>query len=273
MNSPKQSALLRAFIKTIQRENRNPEEKDTAVLKKLADKSTNPERLLVPGTKLYRCRIVHKGEENSMGKEAAKGFFGFDAKNSFVPPWNKTSDMRANYKYIPYLYCANHPYIAVVEVRPRLGATVSIATLEVTQKLRLLDFTMMGAREKAMDEAKKNLFAELSELYSKPVTEDDDTLDYIPTQYIAEYAKKLGYDGIIFKSSLIPEWNRAEADRYNAVIFSYEKCRVVRSNLVKIDSVRYTPTQKDADKALLSFSEEASAPAEPMELPEVLSAV
>ena len=36
-----------------------------------------------------------------------KGFFGYGSKDSFVPPREKTSDMRANYRYIPYLFASN----------------------------------------------------------------------------------------------------------------------------------------------------------------------
>ncbi len=245
MKKVQKSKLLSDFIEEIQTKNRNPDEEHTRVLEMLADKDTNPERIFPPGTELYRCRLVHRGDK--VGKEAAKGFFGFDASGSFIAPWDKTSDMRANYKYIPYLYCANHPYLAVVEVRPRLGAKVSVATIVVEQELKLLDFTMVGKSRKAMSETKKNLFAALSEMYSTPVTEDDDTLEYIPTQYIAEYAKKRGYDGIIFKSSLTPEWNETEADRYNVVIFSYDKCRASRSNLVEIKEVCYKIERADSD--------------------------
>ena len=55
--------------------------------------------------------------------------------------------------------------------------------------MRLFDFSMQN-RPKKMNNTKENLLGALSQLYSKPVTEDDDTLDYIPTQYIAEFVKE-----------------------------------------------------------------------------------
>ena len=223
------SRHLKNFINEIQYKNRNP--RDTRALMLLDDLSTNPERILDVGEKLYRCRIIK--DEGAINKD--EGFFGYNAKDSFVPPPSVTTDMRANYRYIPYLYCANHPYTAVVEVRPRLTSKVSVATLTVEEPLRLLDFTMLNASSR-MSEAKQNLFYDLSELYSKPVTNDDDTLDYIPTQYIAEYVKYLGYDGIAHKSSLTPEVNENEIDRYNIVVFNYNKCRPIRSNVFEVIS-------------------------------------
>lgn len=229
MNFELKSSHLRKFIKEIQFHNRNPKAEDIKALSLLEDISTNPERVILPGSELFRSRIITKNSE--INKTA--GFYGFDEKGSFVPPSEATRDMRANYRYIPYLYCANNPYLALVEVRPRLGAKVSIATIIVREKLRLLDFTMTK-KPNRMSEAKQNLFSDLSKLYSVPVTDDDDILDYIPTQFIAEYAKYLEYDGIMYSSSLTPELVEAELDFYNIVVFKYNKCKAVKSNVVEI---------------------------------------
>ena len=117
-------------------------------------------------------------------------------------------------------------------MRPRLGARVSVARIRVNERLRLLDFSLQNY-PKGMKSVKINLFHALSQLYSKPVTEDDDTLDYIPTQYIAEFVKRIGYDGIVFKSSLYNDENSV-----NVVIFNFDKCEAV-------DSVVYDVTRND----------------------------
>ena len=240
------SRLLKQFISEIQYRNRNP--RDVKVLQLLDDLSTNPERVFMPQDKLFRCRLVSNGSR--IGVE--DGFFGFNAKESFVAPSSATKDMRANYKYIPYLYCTNHPYTALLEVRPRMGSIVSVATIEVKEKIALLDFTLHTV-PKNMQETKLNLFSDLSYLFSKPVAFEDDTLDYIPTQYIAEYAKNLGYDGIAFESSLTPELRsqdivtHPELDRYNVVIFNYEKCYPIKSNLVKVEQQYTECSQSDND--------------------------
>lgn len=233
------SKYLKEFVEEIQYKNRNP--RDFKVLEMLDDISTNPERTLSEKTLLFRSRII--SDESKINKQP--NFFGFDKQGSFIPPVNATRDMRANYRYIPYLYCANHPYTALVEVRPRIGALVSVATIEVISPIRLLDFTRQNI-SKRMSPAKINFFADLSALYSKPIANDDDVLDYIPTQFIAEYVKNLGYDGIAFRSSLTPELTDQDAwdypddlDRYNAVIFNYDKCAPIKSNVVEI-SHNYT---------------------------------
>lgn len=246
------SRLLKTFINEIQYKNRNP--RDLRAIELLKETSTNPERILPIGTQLFRCRIID--DVAKINKK--KGFFGYDAQNSFVPPPDKTRDMRANYRYIPYLYCANDPYTALVEVRPRLGAQVSVATIQVNEEIQLLDFTMQTTPPK-MTDAKKNLFSDLSTLYSKPITSDDDIIDYIPTQYIAEYAKNLGYDGISFRSSLTPELesqdpkNHPEWDRCNIVVFHYDKCSAIKSNVIEIAESYIGCQQIDADLAKLNI--------------------
>lgn len=234
------SAYLKSFISEIKYRNRNP--KDTKALALLDDIITNPEYTLYEGDKLYRCRIIR--EDSAINKEV--NFYGFDAKGSFVPPAKSARDLRANYRYIPYLYASNNPYISLVEVRPRLGARVSIATIEVQETIRLLDFTN-HTRLSKMPESKINLFSDLSTLFSKPVTDEDDIIDYIPTQYIAEYAKNLGYDGIMFKSSLVPEMNRNNLERYNVVVFNYWKCTPLKSNVISVAENYYEFDQIDQD--------------------------
>lgn len=239
------SRYLQYFIKEITNINRNP--KDNKVLHILDDLSTNPERVLLPQNILYRCRIVNK--DSKLGVE--DNFWGYSAKESFVPPRECTKDMRANYKYIPYLYCASNPYTALVEVRPRFGSCVSIATIQVNEKVTLLDFTLRDL-PKRMTDTKMNLFSDLSYLFSKPIAYEDDTIDYIPTQYVAEYVKNLGYDGIAFESSLTPEIHALDSysldlDWYNVVMFNYSKCTPIRSNLIEVEAQYTDFRQIDSD--------------------------
>ena len=245
------SKILRDFIKEIQYQNRNP--KDTKALELLDDISTNPEIVLEKDSSLYRCRIIT--DKSKVGKE--RDFYGYGAKESFVPPANLTRDLRANYKYIPYLYCSNHPYISLVEVRPRLGTLVSVATIVNNEPIRLLDFTITKKPSK-MTETKQNFFSDLSTLYSTPIANDDDALDYIPTQFIAEYVKNKGYDGIAFSSSLTPDINKKYPNRFNIVIFNYEKCNVIKSNVIEIEGINIEGKQIDiGDKIdIRSFVEE-----------------
>ena len=227
------SILLGRFIEEITYNNRNP--RNIRALDLINDKDTNPIRVINPFESVYRCRIIKN--EDEINKE--DGLKGFNAENSYIAPPEFTKDMRANYRYIPYLYCASHPYTALAEVRPKVGSLISIATIQAKERINLLDFTLNSIPDR-MIESKKNLFSDLSYLFSKPITDEDDTIDYIPTQFIAEYAKNLGYDGISYRSSLSPRIDTSDSaideiqnSRYNIVIFNYQKCYPIKSNVVR----------------------------------------
>ncbi|NLT11547.1 MAG: RES family NAD+ phosphorylase [Clostridiaceae bacterium] len=234
------SRHLQSFVQEIQYKNRNP--RSVRALELLEDLATNPVLELKSGAEVFRARLVN--DLKLIHKEA--GFFGFGAKESFVPPPEATHDMRANYRYIPYLYCASDPYIALMEVRPRLGSRVSVATIGVLQDIRLLDFTVQNKPRK-MTDAKSNLFADLSDMFSKPIRNDDEMIDYIPTQFIAEYTKNLGYDGIAFSSSMTPEVSDVKKGGYNFVIFNFERCQAIKSNLFEAERIRVEARRIDDD--------------------------
>lgn len=232
------SNKLRAFIKEIQFKNRNPQ--DNSVLELLNEIETNPSHALRSGEFLYRSRLV----TGSQRPHAEKGFWGYSQKESFVPPPEKTRDMRANYKFIPYLYCSRNPYISICEVRPRYGARVSVATIVVSQEMQMFDLTL-AQKPKGLTTAKENLCEDLAELFSQPVTQDDDVLDYIPTQYIAEYLKNLGYGGIMYHSAM--NNSSQEIDAANFVIFDYHKCEPIKSNLFCVEEYYLGCRQCDGD--------------------------
>ena len=236
-NKELKSRKLRNFVTEITDINRNPT--DSSVLAILSDRPTNPELLVHQGELLYRARI-YTGDKAS----AHSGFYGYSPSDSFVPPREKATDMRANYRNIPYLYCSNNPYISLCEARPRLGASVSIATIIVEQPLTLFDMTIKQ-KPPQIDSTKVNLLSDLSKLFSYPVTNEDDTLHYIPTQFIAEYIKKLNYDGIVYKSAFAEQTDDTPAD--NIVVFNFNKFRPIRSNIYHIPHLNYTPERIDND--------------------------
>lgn len=70
METKLKSRYLQEFIQEITYNNRNP--KDIKALSLMEDISTNPERIISPGEKLFRCRIIKKGDTTNQ----KKNFFG-----------------------------------------------------------------------------------------------------------------------------------------------------------------------------------------------------
>ena len=218
------SKKLKEFTDEIKYENRNPE--NVEVLKKLKDDSTNPYTNINKGTKFYRSRVV-AGNESGIGIEP--GFDGYSMKDSFVPPISKSKDLRASYRFIPYLYVASTEEVSIAEVRAKAGDRVSIAIIEVLEDLILFDLTQTKTKNEKRN-VKDNILIDLARLYSKPVSTADEQIDYVPTQYIAEFIKKCDYDGIVYPSSFFPR----EINNYNIAIFNYDKCRAIKSYIKNI---------------------------------------
>ena len=69
-----------------------------------------------------------------------KVFWGYNAKDSGAPPRGSATAGRANSSGISYLYICDSPETAVMEVRPRIGQEVSVATIEIKEPIKLFDF-------------------------------------------------------------------------------------------------------------------------------------
>lgn len=210
-----------SFKKEIKRENRffllNKANLD-------AIEETLPFRTYVKGKIFYRCRI--SDNENGYPKE------------QMGKPHPKSSrEGRANPKGIPYLYVTQSEQTSLYEARVtyldyatiadfRLKENINVITLRTTYQVSpfLEDFSI----EKYIKN--KTFIDLLEEELSKPLRRYDDELDYLPTQYLCEYIKHLGYDGVEFGSAMHEEG-------INLVIFNDEKLEIVRTRVFEVSKI------------------------------------
>lgn len=187
------------------------------------------------GTIFYRARVIDydKPDSNATGfvkylhHEECGDFEGYDEKNSFVPSANIVAPGRANSERIAYLYTAKEIVTAIGETRPRIFDHISVAKIQLLKDARFADFTMAGnSDELSLDLAK---MLEVEKAFSRPCR---DNVDYIPTQYIAEFVKSLGYDGIVFRSSFVPGGT-------NITIFDPSIAKATASAPYKMDSITF----------------------------------
>lgn len=64
--------------------------------------------------------------------------------------------------------------------------------------------------------------------YKKP--NSGDTFRYMPTQYLGEIIKQMGFDGLRFNSSL-------KKGGVNIVLFDDKKCKAIRSDIIKVGNI------------------------------------
>ncbi len=137
---------------------------------------------------------------------------GFSTREMGKPPPEKASPGRANPAGIPYLYLATSRQTALYECRANYLDYVTIVDFKLIQNLKVLrlrtvddlsPFTLEGQIGDYLkyQEYLKRLETELS----RPLRRNEQPLEYLPTQYLCEFVKFLGYDAIEYGSSLYPD--------------------------------------------------------------------
>jgi hypothetical protein len=179
-------------------------------LENLSTLFKNFEKELPKGSFFYRARISSNSK-------------GFEIKNMGNPPSEVTKGGRANPNGISYLYLSKDMKTTLYEVRASLYDYVSIGTFELKKNIKVInlsrntyDVFRLAELESLEGVMIHGLFIDkLEQELSQPRRRSDSELDYLPTQYISEFIKSIGYDGIEFVSSL-------EKDGVNITVFNPE---------------------------------------------------
>lgn len=161
------------------------------------------------------------------------------------PPAQQTKNGRANPVGIPYFYAASTPETAIAETRPHPGDRLSVARFSVTEPLRLLNLQHPRKTISPFDVDESELatlrqdLAFLSHLegeLSKPILPRVADLEYLPTQYLCEFIKNCGYDGVVFRSSI--------SEGANVALFYDEKVCAEELRLYEVTKLHYEQEQK-----------------------------
>ena len=154
---------------------------------------------------LYRARVFQS--EESLLKAMKRP----DLELSAPPAWAAAAG-RMNARGISTFYGATSPQIALAEVRPPVGSRVALAKFDLVRPLRLLDLAALGEimeRGSIFDPdyayrlGRMMFLRTLSNEMAQPVMPDDQEMQYLPTQAIADYLSTEGQvplDGILFPS-------------------------------------------------------------------------
>jgi len=128
-----------------------------------------------------------------------KDFWGFNAERSGAPEIEKAYAGRINPKGVSYLYAAEQPHTAIVEVRPIIGQMVSVAEIEIERDLILYDFSIPILDFESKEET-HDIFRIIAKHISEPNYAGEE--GYLTTQYIGNFIKEKQVEGIRFPSSL-----------------------------------------------------------------------
>ena len=169
-------------------------------------------------SKWYRARIEKEDKcykPNEMG----------------APPKRAASQGRANPAGIPYLYLGSTVETVVAEVRPHPGEIVCVAEFQIESELQLVDLRnprslispFLLSDESALAKLRSGdikFLENLGQGLEVPVIPTAAAIDYTASQYLCEFIKKCGYQGVIYNSSV--------SKGANLALFDPDKATVVR---------------------------------------------
>jgi hypothetical protein len=165
-------------------------------------KSTVSARILeIPqGETLWRAQAGCNEDDTYQG-----GYTPYDCER-MKPLSNCAAEGRANPKGIPYLYLSTDMDAAMSEIRPWIGAWVTVGEFKTTRSVCLVNCALRHNEPMNFLLSTKSLSYEeaiwkcIDHAFATPITNRDNVAEYAPTQLIAELFRHLGYDGIVFKS-------------------------------------------------------------------------
>jgi hypothetical protein len=179
----------------------------------------------------YRARIQTEGVAYGIDKMGA-------------PPRRFATHGRANPPGIPYLYLGSVPETAVAEVRPHTGEIACVANFTIADPLNAVDLRnprklvspFLLADPGAIGQLRADIpFLErLGEELTRPVLPQGAAIDYLLSQYLCEFIKKSGRDGVVYRSSVSEGMNLALFNPSKAIGGAVELYRISRVS-VKVD--------------------------------------
>lgn len=161
------------------------------------------------------------------------------SESRMKPLENSATEGRANSKGIPCLYVATDKETAMAEVRPWLGAIISVGQFKLVRALKILDFSVEHGegnlkfyfKEPSTEKKVKAVWSDIDNAFSKPTKSSDIKSEYAPTQIISEFIKSKGYDGIAYKSSL--------SDGHNICLFDLDSATVIRCSIFEAKKISF----------------------------------
>ncbi len=178
-----------------------------SVIKTLEDFKPFFKKMITYSDKLtYRVRPIYEEKEKEDIRKDPSLELGKIPKDKL----QYTRNNRFSPIGISYGYFAFDKETALIESRVKINDEVGIGEFQLDKSLKLIDFTNDNL-SKYLNPFSDNFNIDLYcnsffvqsfiQDISKPISDDDSLLEYVPTQIMAEYIWSIGYDGFIFDSS------------------------------------------------------------------------
>jgi RES domain-containing protein len=195
---------------------------------------------LPAGTSLFRAQLDHRMKHFEVSVNEGEECPYPCSPDRMIPLPKSAMEGRVNPKGIPCLYLADRAHAAMSEVRPWLGALVSLGHFRTKRDLKLMDCTasrttmtlaqMMGTA--SPPELERKAWEDISYAFSEPVTASNMKAEYAPTQVLAEVFKEMGCDGIKYRSLL-------SDDGCSFALFKIDDAKLIGCGLCETTSIEH----------------------------------
>lgn len=173
----------------------------------------------------FRARLVESDET-------------FQIDEMGAPPHNRAGHGRANPAGIRYLYLGSKAETSIAEVRPHTGDQACVAKFELPP-VRAVDlrdpratvspFILSDAEEISQLRADLPLLERLGDELTKPILPRGAAFEYTPSQYLCEFIKRSGFEGVVYRSSV--------SDGINLALFTPESATAKEVSVLHVDRV------------------------------------
>lgn len=161
-------------------------------------------RTIKKGTTFYRARLIdsnHMTKTDGFDVDDMNLTYGYNEGNSRECPLGFGGAGRNNIDGVSYLYVSNRQETACVEIKPVVRSLISVATFKTQKTSNIVDFSLdkqfLREESEYHNVALGILFTYIMAQYTVPV---EDSAEYKATQILTDHIRKMGVDGISYKS-------------------------------------------------------------------------
>lgn len=183
------------------------------------------------GKTFYRARIC-------------TGETGFPKSEMGAPPMQLASAGRVNPVGISVLYLADSIKTTLHEIRAGVYDYVTIGNFKLQEDIDIIDFANLSKISPFIANNAMGIpyvqhainiehLKFISQEIAQPLRRHDSSLDYLPTQYVSDFIKSQGYDGVEYISTMCE-------DGYNLAVFNENVFRCTKTTVYDIKSLSYT---------------------------------
>ncbi len=218
-------------------------------LQMIRQTATRRVEILPPETPLWRAQQGNVWVHDKIGEFDCGCVPKPLGQDRMKPLRDCATEGRANPKGISFLYLATDRTTAIGEVRPWIGAYVSVGLFKPCRELTVVNCTATGdpipsityywGQDSPAQECEETLWTRIGDAFARPVTLNDTIADYVPTQIIAELLKVQGFDGIKYRSSL--------GEGQNILLFDQDAADLVTCQLFQVSSITLNTTEVRED--------------------------